>query len=179
MGTKLFDIVTLTLKFDLLLKNFNLGDSFLTWRGRAFYYICTFLVTSPFYGYQTFWQWPWPWSLTYFQKFLTLGKASLPDRKAFKVHMCIPSSKIFNAVPWWPWSCRLTVFFFKLSWTMTFESEGLLFTYGCGRPAMLSFWQLWFLVRHDYRPENYCHSPGVVGGGSVVVVVVVVRRQKL
>ena len=34
-----------------------------------------------------------------------------------------------------------------------------------------------FLVRRDESPENYCHSPGVVGG--VVVVVVVVRRQKL
>ena len=33
-----------------------------------------------------------------------------------------------------------------------------------------------FLVRRDESPENYCHSPGVVGG---VVVVVVVRRQKL
>ena len=36
MGTKIFDLVTLTLKFDLLLKNFNLGHSFLTRRGRAF-----------------------------------------------------------------------------------------------------------------------------------------------
>ena len=35
-----------------------------------------------------------------------------------------------------------------------------------------------FLVRRDESPENYCHSPGVVGG-VVVVVVVVVRRQKL
>ena len=32
----MFDIVTLTLKFDLLNKNFNLGHSFLTRRGRAF-----------------------------------------------------------------------------------------------------------------------------------------------
>ena len=36
MDTKIFDLVTLTLKFDLLLKNFNLGHSFLTRRGRAF-----------------------------------------------------------------------------------------------------------------------------------------------
>ena len=36
MGTKIFDLVTLTLEFDLLLKNFNLGHSFLTRRGRAF-----------------------------------------------------------------------------------------------------------------------------------------------
>ena len=36
MGTKSFDLVTLTLKFDLLLKNFNLAHSFLTEIGRAF-----------------------------------------------------------------------------------------------------------------------------------------------
>ena len=30
------------------------------------------------------------------------------------------------------------------------------------------------LVRRDESPENYCHSPGVVGGGGVVV-----GRQKL
>ena len=35
MGTKIFDLVTLTLTFDLLLKNFNLGHSFLTRRGKA------------------------------------------------------------------------------------------------------------------------------------------------
>ena len=35
MGTKIFDLVTLTLKFDLLLKNFNLGHSFLTRSGRG------------------------------------------------------------------------------------------------------------------------------------------------
>ena len=31
-----------------------------------------------------------------------------------------------------------------------------------------------FLVRRDESPENYCHSPGVVGGVGGVV-----RRQKL
>ena len=36
MGTNFFYLVTLTLKFDLLLKNFNLGHSFLIRRGRAF-----------------------------------------------------------------------------------------------------------------------------------------------
>ena len=36
MGTKIFDLVTLTLEFDLLFKNFNLGHSFLTGKGRAF-----------------------------------------------------------------------------------------------------------------------------------------------
>ena len=36
-----FDLVTLTLKFDLLLKNFNIGNDFLKRRGRAFiFHIC-------------------------------------------------------------------------------------------------------------------------------------------
>ena len=52
MDNKIFNLVTLTLMVDLLLKNFNLGNSFLTRRGRAFIF-----------------------------------------------HICIPCSKIFNAVP--------------------------------------------------------------------------------
>ena len=41
MGTKIFELVTLTLKFDLLSKNFNLGHNFLTRRGRAFvFHMC-------------------------------------------------------------------------------------------------------------------------------------------
>ena len=40
-GTIIFDLVTLTLKFDLLLKNFNLGHNFQTRRDRAFIlYMC-------------------------------------------------------------------------------------------------------------------------------------------
>ena len=35
MGTKMFHLVILTLKFDVLLKSFNFGHSFLTRRGMA------------------------------------------------------------------------------------------------------------------------------------------------
>ena len=52
MGTIIFDLVTLTLKFDLLSNNVNLGHSSLARRGRDF--ICTFLVTRTFHGYQKF-----------------------------------------------------------------------------------------------------------------------------
>ena len=84
MNTKIFDLVTLTLKFFLLLKNFNLGNSFLTRRGRAFIF-----------------------------------------------HICIPCSKIFNAVPSTmifdlvTLTLKLTYFIKQLIGTMTFESEGL------------------------------------------------------
>ena len=39
MGTNIFDLVTLTLKFDLLLKKFNIGHSFLT-RRESLSYLC-------------------------------------------------------------------------------------------------------------------------------------------
>ena len=52
MGTNIFDLVKLAVKFDLLSKNFDLGHSFLTRRGRDFIY--TLLVTLPFHGYQIF-----------------------------------------------------------------------------------------------------------------------------
>ena len=47
-GTKIFYLVILTLKFDLLLKNFNLGHNFQTRRDRVF------LVTRPFKLYHNF-----------------------------------------------------------------------------------------------------------------------------
>ena len=97
------------------------------------YFICTFLVTRPFHGYQHL----WPSDLdleiwTNFKNF-NLGNSSLTRRgRAVIFYMCIPCSKTFNAVPkfltlWhWPWPRRLTCFIKKLTGTMTFESEGLL-----------------------------------------------------
>ena len=40
-GTIIFDLVTLTVKFDLLLKNFNIGNNFQTRNDRAFiFHMC-------------------------------------------------------------------------------------------------------------------------------------------
>ena len=75
MGTKIFDLVTLT--FGLLLKNFNLGHSFLTRRGRAFILHMYIRCDKTFPWLPKFLTlWPWPWSLTYFYKTLTLAIAS-------------------------------------------------------------------------------------------------------
>jgi hypothetical protein len=49
-----FYLVTLTLKFDPLFKNFNIGHIWLS------YFICVFFMTIPFYWYQFF----LPWSFT-------------------------------------------------------------------------------------------------------------------
>ena len=63
-GTIIFYLVTLALKFDLLLKNFNLGHNFQTRSNRAFilhmFIPCdktshVFLVTRPFMLYHNFW----------------------------------------------------------------------------------------------------------------------------
>ena len=50
-GAIIFDLVTLTLKFDILLKNFNLGHNFLTRRDEAF---ILHIVTRPFTWYHNF-----------------------------------------------------------------------------------------------------------------------------
>ena len=51
---KIFDLLTLTLKYDLLFKNFNLGYNFWMVNTRAFYFICMFLMTRHFHGYHNF-----------------------------------------------------------------------------------------------------------------------------
>ena len=72
--TKNFDLVTLTLTFDLLFKKLNLGFNFWTKRDRAFILQVgipcgkTFLFVP-----KVLTLWPWPWLLTYFSKNLTLA----------------------------------------------------------------------------------------------------------
>jgi hypothetical protein len=52
MGTKIFDLVTLT--FDLLVENFNLAASF-DWSVLGlWHFTCVFLMTRPFHWYQKF-----------------------------------------------------------------------------------------------------------------------------
>ena len=147
MGTKIFDLATLTLKYDLLLKNFNLGHSFLTRRVRDF--ICVFLVTRPFHGNQNVW--PSDLDVLPTLKNCNLGHilhGFLTRRgRAFIFHMCIPCSKTFSSGPWfltyWPLPCRLTLKNCPGLWIL--NQRGyllLLFTYGCRRQAMLSFWRL-------------------------------------
>ena len=99
MDTKIFDLVTLTLTFDLLLKNFNLGHSFLTRRGRAFILHMYILVTRPFDGYQHFL--PVTLTLTFdlLLKNFNLGHSFLTRRgRAFILHMYIPCDKTFPCV---------------------------------------------------------------------------------
>ena len=87
MGTKIFDLVTLTLTFDLLLKKFNLGHSFLTRRGRVFV-LHMYIPCDNTFSWMTLW--PWPWHLTYFYKTLTLAIVSSPEEVglSYNIHVC-------------------------------------------------------------------------------------------
>ena len=83
-----FGLVTLTLKFGQLKKHFNLGHIFLTLSGRDF--ICTFLVTIPFHGYQKFWLSDLDlvvWPTNVLKKNLNLSHSFLTRRgRAFILH---------------------------------------------------------------------------------------------
>ena len=141
----MFDLVTLTLKFDLLYKNFNLGHSFLTRRGRAFIFHMYIPYDKTFPSEPKFLTW-WPWSLTYFQKTLTLAIGSEPEEVGLSYFTCAflvarPSMRYHD---FWPSDLDL------VGWPTLKQNcprlwllnqRGfllLLFTYGCHWRAMLS-----------------------------------------
>ena len=90
VDTKIFDFVTLTLTFDLLLKKLNLGNNFWTKRDRTFiFHMCiscdkTFLPIPKFLT-----PWPWPWLLTYFWKNLTLAITFEPEEIGLSYFTCL------------------------------------------------------------------------------------------
>ena len=140
--------MTLTLKFDLFLKNFNLGYSFLTRRGRAFIFHMYIPYDKTFPSVPKFltW-WPWPWSLTYFQKTSTLAIDYLPGEVGLSYFTCAffvarPSMRYHDFWPsdlndldlvgWPPLKKYCPRFLNQRGYLL------LLFTYGCRRRAMLS-----------------------------------------
>ena len=73
VGTKNFDLVTLTLTFDVLLKKLNLGYDFWTKRNKAFILqVCIPCGKTFLFIPKILTLWPWPWLLTYFWKKLNL-----------------------------------------------------------------------------------------------------------
>ena len=117
MDNKMSDLVTLTTKFDLLLRNFNLGHSFLIRRG-------TFLVTRPLiYDLATL-----TLKIDLLLKNFNLGHNLRTRRsRAFIFHMCVACDKTLHTALLFFTSgpCRLTYFSKILFWAMTFESEDL------------------------------------------------------
>ena len=53
--TLIFDLVTLTLKFDLLFKNFNIGHNLWTGRDRTFIFHMCILCVKIFHTIDNFW----------------------------------------------------------------------------------------------------------------------------
>ena len=135
VGTKIFDPVTLTSNFDLLLKKkLNLGIYFWTERDWAsILRMCipcgkTFLSVPKFLT-----PWPWPPTLTYFWKNLTLAFTFEP--KEFILCMFIPCGQTFLSVQkfliWWPWPPSLTYFWKKnLFLALNFEQKEILLVSG-------------------------------------------------
>ena len=152
VDTKIFDFVTLTLTFDLLLKKLNLGHNFWTKRDRAFiFHMCiscdkTFLPIPKFLTL-----WPWPWLLTYFWKKLNLGNNFWTKRdRTFIFHMCISCDKTFLPIPKfltsWPWPWLLTYFWKNLTLAITFEPKEI----------GLSYFTCVFLVTRPFcRYQNF------------------------
>ena len=72
-GTINFEHVTLTVTFDLLLKNFNIGHNFFIIWDKAFIFGMCVPYDKAFEMVPLILNvWPWPWPLTYFSKTLTL-----------------------------------------------------------------------------------------------------------
>ena len=101
VDTKIFDFVSLTLTFDLLLMKLNLGNNF--WAKRDMAVILhisipcdkTFLLETKFFTL-----WSWPWLLTFFWKKLNLDHIfwTKSDR-ALILHVFIPCDKTFLLIP--------------------------------------------------------------------------------
>ena len=71
-GTINFELVTLTVTFDLLLKNFNICHKFFILWDKAFIFGSCVPYDEAFPMVQYILSvWPWPWPLTYFSKTLT------------------------------------------------------------------------------------------------------------
>ena len=118
--TKIFDFVTVTLTFDLLLKKINLGHNFWTKRDRAFIFHVCISCDKTFMSIQKFLtSWPWPWLLTYFWKKLTLAITFEPKviGLSYFTWLYISYGKTFlletKFFTLWPW--LLTYFWKKLN----------------------------------------------------------------
>ena len=85
--TMILDLVTLTLKFDHLLKTLTFVISYEPWETGLSYFTCVFLVTRPFTSYHNFL--PWPWSLTYFWKTLTVIITYEPCETGLSYFICV------------------------------------------------------------------------------------------
>ena len=102
--TIIFDLVTLTLKFDILFKNFNLGHNLRTVRDRAFIFHVYFLWQDLTHHTIIFHLVTLTLKFDLLFKNFNLGHKQWTVRgRAFIFHMCIPYDKTFHTMPlFWP-----------------------------------------------------------------------------
>ena len=102
-GTKILNLLTLT--FDLLFKNFNLGYNFwmVSTRALVFHMYVPYDKTVPWVP-QFLTSWPWPWSLTYFSKTLTLAITFERQVMGLSYYTCVflMTSPFYWCQNFWP-----------------------------------------------------------------------------
>ena len=138
VGTKNFELVTLTLIFDILLKkNFTLVITFEPREIRLSYYTCVLLVARPFCWYQFTKNFELVTLTLIFDLLLkkhNLGHNFWTKRDmAFILHMCITCSKTFLLVPIYKknelLTLILTYFWKNLTLAITFEPREIRLLY--------------------------------------------------
>ena len=153
----IFVLVTLTLKFDLLLKSFNLGLSFLTRRGRVFIFHIRIPYDKTFYSV--------PWFVTLTLKFDLLSKDFNLDHSFFTrrgrafIFICafLVARPFMLYHDFWPSDLDLEVWLkFTLSWAFEWEELFIVAIYICLPPANFVVF-LRTLVCLQFHP-NYTKS---------------------
>ena len=149
----IFDVVTLTLKFDLPYKTID-GDYDFWIRG---YILLLFTYGCRRRAMLSFWQlwfltwWPWPWSLT-FWKTLTLRIAYLPEVIGLSYYTCV--FLVTRPFIWyrnfWPLDLDLEV-----RPTSEKLEPLLLFSDGCRPASVVVFWQLLFISVISFRLADH------------------------
>ena len=109
---KILDHVTLTLTFDLLFKNFNLGHNFWTVRARPFI-LHMYIHSGKTFPFDTKFLTLWPLTLTFallLKNFNHCHNFLTVRARAFVFHMYIPLDKTFQLEPkiWTLWPLTLT-----------------------------------------------------------------------
>ena len=140
--------MTLTLKFDLLLKNFNLSHNLPTRSGLS-YCTCLFLVTRPFTWHHDFDLVTLTLKFDLLLKNLNLS-CYLVMVAALRTSLSSDNSYYLGTL-----TLQADLLLKKKSWTMTFDSEGLLIVaIYIWLPPASSVVFLTTLVSDGYRPAS-------------------------
>ena len=112
VNTNTLDLVTLSLEFDLLYENFNLGNHFWTVSTRVLIFHTSILCDKTILWLQTFFTlWPWPWSLAYFLNFNLATYNNFWTVSARALIEISPEYSLWRDLSVWPLTLNLAYFF--------------------------------------------------------------------